>query len=310
VTVSVIVPTWNGAALLGPCLEALAAQTVRELEVLVVDNGSTDGSRALLAARFPWAQVIVLPQNRGFSAAVNAGIARACGDVIALLNNDTRADPRWVEGLARALAERPEVGFCASKMLSMAEPGRLDNAGIDYRVDGCALTRGAREPDGAAWNAPREVFGACAGAAAYRRALLEDVGPFDERFFAYYEDVDLSFRAQLRGWRCLYVPDAVVLHRQGASTVPSVRDVLVPRNRVLTWLKNMPAPLLRRRPWAFPRSLLAGAWSDVRLGRARAHVRGLLAAVRLARPILADRARVQRSRRVSIEELEARLAAR
>jgi GT2 family glycosyltransferase len=192
----------------------------------------------------------------------------------------------------------------------MAEPSRLDNAGIDYRVDGFAITRGAGEPDGVAWTTPREVFGACAGAAAYRRALLDDVGPFDERFFAYYEDVDLSFRAQLRGWRCLYVPDAVVFHRQGASTVPSVRDVLVPRNRVLTWLKSMPGPLLRRRPLAYPRALVAAAWSDMRLGRARAHLAGLAGVVRLLRRVLEDRARVQRSRRVSIDDLESILTLR
>jgi GT2 family glycosyltransferase len=308
--VSVVIPTWNGAALLGPCLESLAAQTARELEVLVVDNGSTDGSLALLAARFPWALAIGLPENRGFSAAVNVGIAKARGAVVALLNNDAHADPRWVEHLARTLTARPDIGFCASKMLSMAEPRRLDNAGIDYRVDGFAVTRGAREPDGPAWSTPREVFGACGGAAAYRRALLDDVGPFDERFFAYYEDVDLSFRAQLRGWRCLYVPDAVVFHRQGASTVPSVRDVLVPRNRVLTWLKNMPAPLLRRRPLAYPRALVAAAWSDVRLGRARAHLAGLAGVLRLLRGVLEDRARVQRSRCVSIDRLESILTPR
>lgn len=308
--ISVVVPTWNGAALLGECLEALEAQTTRDFEVLVVDNGSTDDSLALVAAHFPWVQRIDLPENRGFSVAVNAGIARARGDVVALLNNDTRADPRWVETLARVLAARPDIGFCASKMLSLADSRRLDNAGIDYRVDGFALARGSRELDGPAWSAPREVFGACAGAAAYRRSLLDDVGPFDERFFAYYEDVDLSFRARLRGWRCLYVPDAVVLHRQGASTVPSVRDVLVPRNRVLTWLKNMPAPLLRRRAVASARGLVAAAWSDARLGRAGAHLAGLAGAIRLLRRVLADRARVQRSRRLPIVELEAILTPR
>ena len=308
--VSVVIPTWNGAALLGPCLESLAAQTCRDAEVCVVDNGSTDGTLALLAERFRWVKTVRFAENRGFSAAVNAGIAEARGDVIALLNNDTRADPRWLETLARTLATRPDIGFCASKMLSMAEPGRLDNAGIDYRVDGFAITRGAREPDGAAWSAPREVFGACAGAAAYLRELFDDVVAFDERFFAYYEDVDLSFRARLRGWRCLYVPEAVVLHRQGASTVPSIRNVLVARNRVLTWLKNMPGPLLRRRPLAYPRALVAAAWSDVRLGRARAHLAGLAGVVRLLRSVLDDRARVQRSRRVAIDELQAILTPR
>jgi GT2 family glycosyltransferase len=308
--VSVVIPTWNGAALLAVCLEALEAQTARDFEVLVVDNGSTDDSPAMVAAHFPWVQLIGLPENRGFSAAVNAGIAKARGDVVALLNNDTRADPRWVATLASVLAARPEIGFCASKMLSMADPRRLDNAGIDYRVDGFALTRGARELDGPAWSAPREVFGACGGAAAYRRALLEDVGTFDERFFAYYEDVDLSFRARLRGWRCLYVPDAVVLHRQGASTVPSVRDVLVPRNRLLTWIKNMPAPLLRRRVPAAMRGLVAAAYSDARLGRAGAHLAGIAGALRWLRSVLADRAQVQRGRRVSLGDLEAMLTPR
>jgi GT2 family glycosyltransferase len=120
----------------------------------------------------------------------------------------------------------------------------------------------------------------------------------------------LSFRARLRGWRCLYVPDAVVFHRQGASTVPAIRNVLVPRNRVLTWLKNMPGPLLRRRPLVYPRSLVAAAWSDARLGRARAHLAGLAGVVRLLQGVLEDRARVQRSRRVALDELQAILTPR
>jgi GT2 family glycosyltransferase len=310
VTVSVIIPSWNGATLLGPCLDALAAQTYGDAEICVVDNGSADGSRALLAERFPWVKTLTFDENRGFTPAVNAGIQHARGDVIAVLNNDTRADPRWLETLVHTLASRPDIGFCASKMLKMSDPRRLDNAGVGYRLDGFAISRGANEVDGPDWSRAGEIFGACAGAAAYRRSVLDDVGLFDEGFFAWYEEVDWSFRAQLRGHRCLYVPDAVVQHRQGASTVAPVRDFLVTRNRVLTWLKNMPAPLVRRHPLAFPRSLLAGAWSDVRLGRMRAHVRGLVGVARLLRPVLRDRTRVQRSRRVSIDYLESILTPR
>jgi GT2 family glycosyltransferase len=300
VSVSVVIPSWNGASLLGPCLDALAAQTHRDVEVIVVDNGSTDGSLALLAARVPAVQVVTFPENRGFCGAVNAGIRKSRGEIVALLNNDTRADPGWLEALVLAFERRPDIDFCASKMVKMHDPHRLDNAGVGYRVDGFALTRGANAPDGPEWNEAREIFGACAGAGAYRRAVFDDVGLLDERFFAWYEEVDLSFRAQLRGHRCLYVPAAVVHHRQGASTVAPVRDFLVARNRVLTWLKVMPGPLMRRWPLAFPRSLVAAAWSDARLGRARAHVRGLLGAARLLPPILADRARIQRGRRVSL----------
>ena len=301
--VSIVVPTWNGVRFLGPCLEAVGAQSYRDLEVVVVDNGSTDGSHEMLAARFPSARVVAFGENRGFSVAVNAGIRASAGDVVALLNNDTRPDPEWIAALVDALALHPEIGFCASRMLRMDDPRQLDNAGITYRFDGLAETRGAHELDGPAWRVPLEIFGACAGAAAYRRTLFDEVGLFDERYFAYHEDTDLSFRAQLRGFRCLYVPAAVVHHHRGGSGVRAVHDVLVARNRALTWLKNMPAPLIARHPLAFPRGLLASAWSAVRLGRGRAYFDGLAGAVRLLRPILADRARVQRGRTVSIDSL-------
>lgn len=308
--VSVVIPTWNGRAFLAPCLDAIAAQTHRDLEVIVVDNGSTDGSLELLAAGFPSARVVAFPENRGFSAAVNAGIRASAGDVVALLNNDTRAEPGWIAALVEALARRPDVGFCASRMLRMDDPRVIDNAGITYRLDGLAETRGAREPDGPVWREPREIFGACAGAAAYRRALFDDVGLLDERYFAYHEDTDLSFRAQLRGFRCLYVGDAVVHHHRGGSGVRAVHDVLVARNRALTWIKNMPAPLIARHPLAFPRGLLAAGWSAMRLGRGRAYFAGLAGVARLLPPILAERARVQRRRTVTIDDLASLFEAR
>ena len=303
--VSIVVPTWNGEHFLGPCLAAVCAQSYHEIEVIVVDNGSTDGSRALLASQFPSARVVTFAENRGFSVAVNAGIQASAGDVVALLNNDARPEPGWIAALVETLDHHPEIGFCASRMLRMDDPRRLDNAGITYRVDGLAGTRGAQELDGPAWREPCEIFGACAGAAAYRRTLFDQIGLFDERYFAYHEDTDLSFRAQLRGFRCLYVPAAVVHHHRGGSGVRAVHDVLVARNRALTWIKNMPAPLIAQHPLAFPRGLLASAWSAVRLGRGRAYVAGLAGALRMLRPILAERARVQRGRTVSINYLAA-----
>lgn len=217
-TVTVVIPNWNGKHLLKGCLDSLQRQTYRNHKTIVVDNGSTDGSVEYLAERYPDVEVACFAENRGFSVAVNEGVTRATGDYIALLNNDTEVDPRWLEELVGALERHPEVGFCASKMLNFYRRDILDTVGDGFSRYGLAFKRGSRKTDGLEYSREEYVFGACGGAAIYRRRLFEEVGLFDEDFFAYLEDVDLSFRAQLKGFRCLYVPTAIVYHMVGGTS--------------------------------------------------------------------------------------------
>lgn len=245
--VTIVIPVWNGAAWLPDCLRALEAQSFRDFAVTVVDNGSTDNSRALARAGFPRAELIVLDRNLGFAAAVNAGIRRCRSEYVALLNTDTRPGPAWLLNLVRVMdASEPDVWSLASRMLSMANPEIADDCGDVLSWQGAAGKRGHGLP-AARFDQAEEVFSACAGAALYRRAILETLGGFDERFFAYLEDVDLGLRARLRGYRCLFVPAAEVLHQGHGSGMPHDRYVrLITRNRLMLLFKNIPGRLLVR----------------------------------------------------------------
>jgi GT2 family glycosyltransferase len=243
-TTSLIIVNWNGRDLLADCLPSVKAQTMPAREIIVVDNGSTDGSVEFLKDSFPDVRVIRLGKNCGFALANNIGIRLASGTRIALLNNDTVVDSRWLEQLNRALDEQPEVGFCASKMLMYRDPNIIDAAG-DMLGIAKAYKRGHGRPNGTEFNEPAFVFGACAGAALYRREMLADIGLFDETFVTNLEDVDLSFRAQLAGYKCIYVPTAVVYHKVGETKGRiSWIDRLTHRNNRLMWLKNAPGVLL------------------------------------------------------------------
>lgn len=214
--VTVIIPTWNGAALLPIALDSLRRQRFQEFEVVVVDNGSEDKTPAVLRESYPEVRVVSLPENRGFAAAANAGIAATESPYVALLNNDAAADPGWLSALVRTLDETPNAGAAASRVLQRRTPSLIDSAGDTFGV--LAYSIGHGDPDGPAYSAPRWVTSACAAAALYRRSALEEVGPFDERFFAYLEDVDLGLRLLLAGWRTRYVPDAVARHEGSATS--------------------------------------------------------------------------------------------
>jgi GT2 family glycosyltransferase len=239
--VDLIIPNLDGEALLGTCLAGVAAQTLAPARVIVVDSGSTDGSRAITETHgAEWHQ---LPDNNGFAAAVNHGIATSDSPYVALLNNDAVPEPRWLAALVEALERDTELSFAASRMLFTGERG-MNAAGDAFDVRGRGgYNRGTREPDGPRFDEPRIVFGACAGAALYRRGLFDDVGLFDERFFLSWEDVDLDLRAALAGHRCLYVPSAIVHHVQGASS-GEWRAALERRNKAILALKGLPLPLL------------------------------------------------------------------
>ena len=217
---AVIVVNWNGRHFLDDCLTALEKQTYPNFEVTLVDNGSTDGSVEFVRERFPGVRIIGLAENAGFAKANNLAIARALNDgaqYVALLNNDTKADERWLEHLVRAMASKSDIGICASKMLRMDDPRVLDSAGHIFKW-GRVFDRGVGEIDTHQYDDRLDIVGACAGACLYRREMLEEIGLFDERFGSYYEDAELSWRAHNRGWRARFVPEAVVLHRRGGTT--------------------------------------------------------------------------------------------
>jgi GT2 family glycosyltransferase len=281
--VSVIIANWNGRHHLEACLAALEQQTRLPDEIIVVDNGSTDGSVVWLAQRYPAVTVIVNAHNRGFAAANNQGFQAARGDYLALLNNDARPQPGWLAALVAALEPDPGLGMAASLMLFASRPEQInstgicvDRAGISWdRAGGLALSRADSQVV--------EVFGASAGAALYRRSLFDDVGGFDETFFAYLEDVDLAWRARWRGWRAVHVPQARVYHAHSATgrQGSAFKTYWLSRNKLVLLAKNYPAPYLW---WRLPLllvydglSLLATVSRQRNLSALRGRLAGLAA---------------------------------
>ena len=239
--VAVVIPTWNGRELLDGALASLAGQSL-PAEAIVVDNGSTDGTTAHVRERWPEVSLVALPANRGFAAAVNAGVAASSSEYVALLSNDMELEPEWLAELVAALDADPGAGSAASKLRMLREPGRLDGAGDLVTWYGATWRRGHGEPDRGQYDARGVVASPCAGAALYRRRALEQVGGFDERFFAYLEDADWGLRSQLAGWRCLWVPSAVAYHLGGATSrrMGDLETELTARNTLALVLELVP----------------------------------------------------------------------
>jgi hypothetical protein len=245
-TISVIIPNWNGKDYLKDCLGAMRHQTFRDFETILVDNGSTDGSVEYVRTQFPEVKLLALPDNLGFTGGNIAGYAQASGALIALLNNDTEAHSGWLEELHRASQAYPDAGSFASKMMYFDQRERVENCGFDLGIAGVTVDLGRDELDGPAWALPREIFGGSGGAVAYRRSMLEEIGFLDPDFLMIYEDVDLSFRAQLRGHGCVYVPGAIVYHRYRVTIgkAPARQVYYSQRNVEFVYLKNMPLGLI------------------------------------------------------------------
>jgi GT2 family glycosyltransferase len=299
VDVAVVIPNFNGARWLPGVLEAVAAQTLAPREVLVVDDGSTDTSRALLAQRFPHVRVLALGDNGGFARAVNAGLAAVDADAVALLNTDVVPAPDWLERASAALADAPQAASVATKLLDLARPELLYDAGDVLRRDGVCEQRGRFERDVGRYEAPGEVFSACAAAALYRRDAVLAVGAFEERFGTYLEDVDLGLRLRLAGWTCRWEPRAVARHAGGASTAALAHGpaAWVERNTLLLAARAFPVRWL---PLVLYRQVAWG-WHAARCGRGRAHLAGVRMALPLLPAFLRERGALRAGARVSVE---------
>lgn len=325
-SVTVVVVNWNRKALLDVCLASLAKQTHPNFEVVVVDNGSDDGSAELVkevAQSYPVPlRLISNPDNRGFCAANNQGIAASQSEVVALLNNDAEAAPGWLEALEAVILRHEDIGMAASKILVWKDPARprsadqpfdeIDKCGHLIYPDGQNRGRGAGQVDHGQFDRIEETLWPDGCAAMYRRAMLEDVGGFDEDFFAYADDAELGLRGRIAGWRCMYAPQAVVRHHRGATLgLGSARRLtLIERNRVLLVVKLFPWNLLWANGAYQIARIAAGMWAAARnrgeilhypgtrgkLQAAAALTKGMLSALPMIPKMLRKR-RAFRSRR-------------
>jgi len=324
------VVNWNRRDLLKECLQSLKQQQVNQpFEVVVVDNGSSDGSPEMVISesREPsLVQVVLLRnrENRGFCAANNQGFAASDTEFVALLNNDAVAEPGWLAALAHAFEGRPDVGMAASKILVYEDPRRIDKVGHLIYPDGQNRGRGTGELDEGQYDRIEEVLWPDGCAAMYRRSMLDqirldEIGGFDEDFFAYADDAELGLRARIAGWKCLYIPQAVVRHHRGATLglLSSRRLELIERNRVLLAVKLFPWSLLWLNAVYYAMRLGAGVWAAVtgqgevgkfpglrgKLQAALALLKGDFAAVWLIPRMLGKRRGMERIRKLSPGEV-------
>lgn len=277
---SVIIPHYNGVQHLAVCFNALRRQTYPHLEIILVDNGSSDESVAYTRHNFPEVIVLELGQNFGLTGAINRAIAQSRGEVLVPLNNDTEVDPGWAQALVERLAEFPAAGIVASKMLLFAERNKIHSAGDGFGVNGIPINRGVWQIDSGQFDADTYIFGGCGGAVAYRRSMLNDIGLFDEDLFMYLEDVDLNWRAQLAGYKAVFAPQAVVYHHLSATGGGVLASYYTGRNTMFVLAKNLPGAVFRRHWPAIIGAQLKIAFDALHAWRgaaARARLRGQLA---------------------------------
>lgn len=278
IDITVVIPNYNGKKYIEDCLDSLRQQTIFDrLEVIVVDNASTDGSDKTVEEKYPEFFLKRLPQNYGFSRAVNEGITIAKGKFIFLLNNDTRADSAVCESLLESINRDERIFSVSSKMLKAMEPDKIDGCGDLYCAFGWAFARGkGKSADRYAKEC--EVFAACGGAALYRKSILDEIGYFDEFHFAYLEDVDMGYRARIMGYKNIFCPRALVYHVGSGSTGSRYNEFKVrlsSRNNVYLVFKNMPLlQLVINLPFLIPGFMIKALFFVLK-GYARPYLSGI-----------------------------------
>jgi GT2 family glycosyltransferase len=309
--VSIVIVSWNGRQYLEPCLTAVAAQQGVDAETILVDNGSSDGTSAFVRETFPWVRLIGLSENRGFAGGNNAGVREARGRFVVLLNNDTVPEPGWLAALLRGREAGGPHALATSRIVYMHDPRIIDSAGDGLLTWGGAFKRYHGANVDAATESG-EVFGICGAACVIPKAVFDELGGFDEDFFVSHEDVDLSYRARLLGYPCLYVADAIVRHH-GSVTLGRISPFAVyhgQRNLEWMYLKNTPASLLLR---TLPGHLVytaAAAVHFTRSGLLGPFLRAKWSALRGLPRLLRKRGHVQRTRRVGAEAIRPLLESR
>lgn len=251
--VSIIIVNWNGMEHLQICLDSLKAQTFKNFEIILIDNGSVDGSLEFVATNYPWVKTVALPHNRGFAGGNNVGLKYASGYYIITLNNDTEAEPDWLEELLKVADENPSVGMVASRICSYYDHDLIDSLGVKVCRDG--MSRGAfrlQHFSALTLEKTEEILIPSACAALYRRSMIDTIGFFDEEFFAYCEDTDLGLRGRRAGWNALLARDAVVYHKysQTGGSFSPLKLYLVERNHYWVAFKNYPLSWILALPFS------------------------------------------------------------
>jgi len=322
---SVVILNYNGLGVLPACLDAVRRQELDGgFEVIVVDNASADGSAAWVRRHHPWVRLVEAGSNLGFAAGNNLGLRHSRGENAVLLNNDTAVRPGWLAALVSAADADPRAGAVTSKLMFMHRPGTIQNAGGLLLSDGSGGDRGTHQSDIGQFDRREEVFAFCGAGVLLRREMLEEVGAFDEAFFMYYEDLDLSWRMRMRGWRVIYEPAAVIDHvHAGSSGEGSPFFIFhADRNRMFMVLKNAPIRFVLQAFAGFYGRALGNLLGNRRGGpagrvespgvrptlqpggsRARIHVRVALSFVRFLPRMLARRAGIRRGRTVADAEI-------
>lgn len=306
--VSVVIPNWNGKRFLTGVLDSLAKQTYKQVEVVVVDNGSHDGSVEFIRENYPTVQLALYEKNTGFAVAVNRGIRESKGEFIALINNDTVLEDEFIAELVKGMDEHPECGSLGCKMLAYDDHSLLDGVGDGYRRGGLPGRIGHREKDTGLFDEGRYILGACGGAALYRRSLFCDIGLFDDDYFAYLEDVDIALRAQSAGYKCYYIPTARIYHLGCGTTGSGYSPLVVKLSAQNNWntiVKNIPMPLLIK---FLPQIAFWQAYYlavvCVRGGQVLPWLEGSFKALLLLPRMLGKRAQINKKRKVSLKYFE------
>ena len=305
--VYVVIPNWNGEDHIAECLDSLTKQT-QSVKIIVVDNGSSDDSVKIIKDNFPAVELLKFPDNAGFAGGVNRGIKEAIkqgAQYIALFNNDAVADKNWLKNLAKAAESNPKAGIITGKFMRMNKT-HLDSTGDFYTTWAMPFPRGRNQKDTGQYDTPEFVFGASGGASLYRVNMLQKIGLFDEEFFAYFEDVDISYRAQLASWKVWYEPKAIAYHHVGAtsSKLGDFTRYHSTKNFYMLYAKNMPAKLYWKYGPHFIYQAAKMLVGSIIKGGFVAHAKGVIKAFANTPHLIRERKRIQGSRKVSVEYID------